>query len=532
MSYLSEDQIEERIKGAAYILLEEYKKTGDSDSIIKNRDQVLSRYGKVFSQSNISNLSWDDFRGFLDFKNNKHWKAIDLQAKLRGLKTNFEAIKKALEQLVDMSQKIEQRIDDVFKIKGIKKATVTPILLVTYPNLYGVWNEISEWCLKVLGVWLITYNNPSKEKLSQGTVYKYVNEVLLKLSKEMSVDLWKLDAIFWYFYNRHKREVPLLLQVNEQYSREDLSNIFSPEFEFVLNGGKWDRTGVVTVDLGARKDFFLFSTKEKFSNWKNPEVIYDDGTFDWVAQQRMNIENNNLSKKLQENNPEVRRILLFIKEKETKPKFTYYGPLEYLSEYKDDRDNKRLVFKLSSWDVIPNLQLRNQIIQDIKPDINAELVEESQPSFNSPNQQNINNGNRPARIIRNYDDIENKKLGDAGEELVLRNERKKLKNYTKLLDKIDHISKKNDSAGFDILSYTENGDELYIEVKTTRGGKETPFYLSANEYKTWETNISKYVIYRLYQYNPSSGAKLYKLSGDLEQYKPKAYIYIFSPSRI
>jgi len=71
---------EEQIGKAARILLDQYKKTGDYDNIVKNRGLVLQRYGKVFSRSNISNLSWDDFGGFLKFENNHHWRGIDRHA--------------------------------------------------------------------------------------------------------------------------------------------------------------------------------------------------------------------------------------------------------------------------------------------------------------------------------------------------------------------------------------------------------------------------------------------------------------------
>jgi len=57
----------------------------------------------------------------------------------------------------------------------MKKSITTTMLLVDYPNSYGVWNEISELGLKTLGPWLMTYENKSREKLSEGVIYKYVN---------------------------------------------------------------------------------------------------------------------------------------------------------------------------------------------------------------------------------------------------------------------------------------------------------------------------------------------------------------------
>ena len=77
-------------------------------------------------------------------------------------------------------------------------------------------------------------------------------------------------------------------------------------------------------------------------------------------------------------------------------------------------------------------------------------------------------------------------LGDAGENFALEWERRRLKDLNvsfDLLEEVIHFSKKyGDGAGYDILSRKDNNfDLLYIEVKTTKGGLDTPFYMSENE---------------------------------------------------
>ncbi|MCL1690088.1 hypothetical protein CMU59_09625 [Elizabethkingia anophelis] len=96
--------------------------------------------------------------------------------------------------------------------------------------------------------------------------------------------------------------------------------------------------------------------------------------------------------------------------------------------------------------------------------------------------------------------IEDKELGDLGEELVrlyeiLILENKGLKELSK------NVCIVPDGKGFDILSFFDNGTEKYIEVKTTRQGEKTPFNLSINEKLFAEKNNDNYVIYRLYNYN-------------------------------
>ncbi|MEH6764116.1 MAG: DUF3883 domain-containing protein [Aequorivita antarctica] len=77
-----------------------------------------------------------------------------------------------------------------------------------------------------------------------------------------------------------------------------------------------------------------------------------------------------------------------------------------------------------------------------------------------------------------------KRIGDRGEQIVLRAERQFLtKNGREdLAKKISHISEKDDRAGFDIMSYDLNGQEKPIEVKATlRKIGNSKFFLSANE---------------------------------------------------
>jgi len=96
--------------------------------------------------------------------------------------------------------------------------------------------------------------------------------------------------------------------------------------------------------------------------------------------------------------------------------------------------------------------------------------------------------------------INNKELGDAGEELVRDCEIKKLNlmGLNSLANKVKIIE---DGKGYDILSFDKDGKEIYIEVKTTKGNEKTPFHLSINERLFSEKEVDTYCIYRLYNYN-------------------------------
>jgi hypothetical protein len=49
-----------------------------------------------------------------------------------------------------------------------------------------------------------------------------------------------------------------------------------------------------------------------------------------------------------------------------------------------------------------------------------------------------------------------------------------------LAQRIRHVAQmEGDGAGYDVLSFNQDGTVKYIEVKTTRGAAETAFFMSA-----------------------------------------------------
>lgn len=121
-----------------------------------------------------------------------------------------------------------------------------------------------------------------------------------------------------------------------------------------------------------------------------------------------------------------------------------------------------------------------------------------------------------ARFTTNYIEREsrNRSLGLAGEEFVLAYERARLikAGREKLADRIEHTSQvRGDCEGYDVLSFEESGAERLIEVKTTKYGKETPFFVSRNEVSVSERHASNYFVYRMFGFRDSP--RLYTLHG-------------------
>jgi hypothetical protein len=110
-----------------------------------------------------------------------------------------------------------------------------------------------------------------------------------------------------------------------------------------------------------------------------------------------------------------------------------------------------------------------------------------------------------ARIVRKYDpaarDHRNRALGQWGEEHVLRHEHAYLRAHDRpdLARKIEWTSQeRGDGAGYDIRSFDPAGKERLIEVKATRGGPATDFFLTRTEREVSTERADAWRLYRLH----------------------------------
>jgi hypothetical protein len=154
----------------------------------------------------------------------------------------------------------------------------------------------------------------------------------------------------------------------------------------------------------------------------------------------------------------------------------------------------------------------------IKPQIKLdfERIKVTPPEIVSVSELKPVYQHKPIKINYLEREQSNKALGLFGEEVVIEYEKWNLirLGHEKLADKIEWISKEEgDGAGFDILSRNLNGTDKYIEVKTTRLGKETPFIFSSNELQFSIKKASDYHLYRLFI--AENDARLFQKNGAL-----------------
>jgi hypothetical protein len=135
----------------------------------------------------------------------------------------------------------------------------------------------------------------------------------------------------------------------------------------------------------------------------------------------------------------------------------------------------------------------------------------------APDSSRIRETEHPViRLCTNYIEREarNRSLGSAGELFAINYERARLthEGQETLAAKVEHTSKvRGDHEGYDILSFEQSGEERLIEVKTTKYGSDTPFFVTRNEVQKSERYSAQYHVYRLFAFREAPC--LYTLPG-------------------
>jgi hypothetical protein len=140
-------------------------------------------------------------------------------------------------------------------------------------------------------------------------------------------------------------------------------------------------------------------------------------------------------------------------------------------------------------------------------DILGTLVQRPKPPTDKPGRPRTAWYEMPRRTPPGIDYLQrearNTSLGAAGEAFVLAFEQARLvaAGRDRLASRVEQVSlTRGPAAGFDILSFDDAGSERLIEVKTTRYGRYTPFFVTRNEVLTSDSYASQYAVYRVFAF--------------------------------
>ena len=132
---------------------------------------------------------------------------------------------------------------------------------------------------------------------------------------------------------------------------------------------------------------------------------------------------------------------------------------------------------------------------EYQPQAENSIIREDSPKYQAQLQHLPQTSKRTVEEMQAH-----QKLGEIGEEYVFKKEKERLKESGRdhLSAQVAWVSKTDDTCGYDILSYSQDGREKYIEVKTTDDEYDLQFPMSLQEWKA-ASDIKMQADYYIYR---------------------------------
>ncbi len=149
----------------------------------------------------------------------------------------------------------------------------------------------------------------------------------------------------------------------------------------------------------------------------------------------------------------------------------------------------------------------------------GEGTHHGRPLEQDPNAPTSRRRRRSGRVI-DFEVLqaENRRLGVLGEQLVVDYERASLLRAGRgdLATAVRWAAKDDgDGLGYDVLSFGLDGGAKHVEVKTTKLGSETPFYLTSAELTFAAEHSDTFILYRVYAVDTEP--RFFTVAGDLDE---------------
>jgi hypothetical protein len=320
-----------------------------------------------------------------------------------------------------------------------------------------------------------------------------------------------------------------LLELWTSYTREEVHSIFSPDTPFTPQAGTWGLQGMVRVPDRQGDWVFFVTFGQVQGEHIFDESITEDGVLSWQSQPSQGLSSD-VIKSLIGHDDRVNNIHLFLRTRRGAA-YGYFGTLGYLTHDAQRENPVHFQWQVLKWppteQFIRNVGITLVGKKALRPVRGMEepkrgLVLVSQPELKSK-RRGTTTADFRARKTPSYALIaaRNAKLGLRGEELVLENEIKTLKNADlhDLAGKVVHVSVvEGDGAGYDIRSFDLQGNVKYIEVKSTTGSAYEDFYISPNEVEFSRHRADSYFLYRVFEVDSDfRSGKVFVLRGDLSR---------------
>ncbi len=275
-------------------------------------------------------------------------------------------------------------------------------------------------------------------------------------------------------------------------------------------------------------DFVFFVTLgQEQAGHAFDEGITEDGVLTWQSQPHQSLDHPQIQEFVEHD--ELKNSIYLFLRTNSRAKYTYLGKLKYLSH--DTEREKPVYFQWQVLEWSPSgevLERTGLVLQSSTdrtdkdaPATRNRLEETPPPPPRVSRGKSIRSFKARKLADPSVAEAKNRDLGQKGELLIVQHEKKVLieNGRPDLAERVRHVSAiEGDGAGYDIESFSPEGEIKYIEVKTTRGPAGSSFFISANEVEFARQHPNNYYLYRVYNYEDSRNfGRFYVSTGVVEE---------------
>ncbi|MCZ0750108.1 DUF3427 domain-containing protein [Aeromonas enteropelogenes] len=323
------------------------------------------------------------------------------------------------------------------------------------------------------------------------------------------------------------KSTALRLVPHHLYSREEVASIFAPGKPFTPGAGSWGLSGIISNAPGER-DFVFFVTLRVYESNDYDDALTADGYLIWKSQNQQTPESPQI-KSLVEHDDTRNNVRLFLRTSKNE-EYTYMGPLAFNDWDPQSKNPVHFTWKLLNWPLPSDVHthfaqhIRAAISPLYHPTVESAVpgsLSQSAPPKVSSGGAKKGKGTKGGTVDWAAREQRNRELGLAGERLVIEYEQNRLlkAGHPDLAARVEHIALSDSAAGYDILSFEEDGTEKFIEVKTTVGPASTPFYISENEVNVSRLLKERFWLYRVHSYSREENkGEFYSFNGEVEEH--------------
>jgi hypothetical protein len=154
------------------------------------------------------------------------------------------------------------------------------------------------------------------------------------------------------------------LVLYDDYTREEVHDVFDPDSTFAPQAGSWGLWGIVEIPGRPRDYLFLVTFGQKQAGHEFDEGISAEGVLRWQSQPKQRLKDRTIQT-LVAHDEDVNSIYLFLRTAEKRRgsiiPYTYLGRLKYLAHDKDREQPVYFAWQILEWPMPDSVQRRIQV---------------------------------------------------------------------------------------------------------------------------------------------------------------------------